>query len=296
MQVIPMKRKENEPMRNHTTWQIGGPVDLLLQPESTAELQQALQEAKALEKPYYIIGAGSNLLVPDEGLRATVIALGGSLCNWYVDGNTIVAEAGLPLPVLARKAARAGLSGLEFAAGIPGSVGGAVVMNAGAYQSQMSNVIESVLCCDTNGNLLELNNQSCRFAYRDSRFKKDSSLIILSVTFRLQPGDPMLIEKQMGHNTAARVDKQPTSYPNAGSVFKNPPGEAAGRLIERIGAKGWRQGDAMVSDKHANFIINVGTATCTDVLLLIARIKQAVYEEMGIALEEEILYLGHENL
>ncbi len=291
-----MKRKEHEPMRNYTTWRIGGPVDLMLQPESVEELQEALQEAKAIGKPYYIIGAGSNLLVSDEGLRATVIVLGGNLCKWAVSGNTITAEAGLPLPVLARKAARAGLSGLEFAAGIPGSVGGAVVMNAGAYQSQMSNIIEEVLCCDQDGNLLTLDNEACGFAYRNSRFKNDKSLIILSVTFRLQPGDAKQIEKQMGYNTAARIEKQPTSYPNAGSVFKNPPGEAAGRLIDQVGAKGWRQGDAMVSDKHANFIVNTGQAACADVLALIERIRKTVLQETGFALEEEILYLHDENL
>ena len=283
-------------MHNHTTWQIGGPVDLMLQPETIEELQDALLEAKTIGKPYYIIGAGSNLLVADEGLRATVISLGGNLCKWSVDGTAITAEAGLPLPVLARKAARAGLSGLEFAAGIPGSVGGAVVMNAGAYQSQMSNVIEQVLCCDQAGNLQVLDKEACGFAYRNSRFKEDKSLIILSVTFRLQPGDAAAIEKQMGHNTAARIEKQPTSYPNAGSVFKNPPGDAAGRLIDQIGAKGWKEGDAMVSDKHANFIVNTGTATCTDVLRLIERIKNAVYQATGISLEEEILYLCNENL
>lgn len=291
-----MKRKEQEPMHHHTTWRIGGPVDLMLQPETIEELQEALQEAKSIGKPYYIIGAGSNLLVADEGLHATVISLGGNLCNWSVSGTTITAEAGLPLPVLARKAARAGLSGLEFAAGIPGSVGGAVVMNAGAYQSQMSNIIQEVLCCDRDGNLILLDNAACRFAYRSSRFKQDPTFIILSVTFSLQPGDADAIEKQMGHYTAARIEKQPTSYPNAGSVFKNPPGDAAGRLIEQVGAKGWRQGEAMVSEKHANFIVNTGAATCKDVLQLIARIKQAVWQETGITLEEEILYLGDENL
>lgn len=294
--MIEMKRKEHEPMHNHTTWKIGGPVDLMLQPESVEELQLALLEAKSLGKPCYIIGAGSNLLIADEGLRATVISLGGNLCKWDVSGNKITAEAGLPLPVLARKAARAGLSGLEFAAGIPGSVGGAVVMNAGAYQSQMSNVIEAVQCCDFEGNLITLQNSECNFAYRNSRFKQDKSLIIVSVTFCLEPGDPEVIEKQMGHNTAARVEKQPTSYPNAGSVFQNPPGDAAGRLIESIGAKGWRQGDAMVSEKHANFIVNVGTATCTDVLTLIKRVKEKVLLDTGILLEEEILYLDNENL
>lgn len=291
-----MKRKENEPMHKHTTWQIGGPVDLLLQPETIEELQEALLEAKAIGKPYYVIGAGSNLLVADEGLRATVISLGGNLCKWNVEGNTITAEAGLPLPVLARKAARAGLSGLEFAAGIPGSVGGAVVMNAGAYQSQMSNVIEQVLCCDFDGNLFLLKNEECGFSYRNSRFKHDNSLIVLSVTFRLQAGETEAIEKQMGYNTAARIEKQPTSYPNAGSVFKNPAGDAAGRLIDQIGAKGWKTGDAMVSEKHANFIVNTGSATCSDVLQLIARIKNAVHAETGIILEEEILYLSNENL
>lgn len=291
-----MKRKEQEPMHHHTTWRIGGPVDLMLQPETIDELQEALKEAKAIGKPYYIIGAGSNLLVADEGLRATVISLGGNLCRWSVSGNRITAEAGLPLPVLARKAARAGLSGLEFAAGIPGSVGGAVVMNAGAYQSQMSNVIQEVLCCDKDGNLVLLDNAACGFSYRSSRFKQDRALIVLSVTIALQPGDAESIEKKMGHYTAMRIEKQPTSYPNAGSVFKNPPGDAAGRLIEQIGAKGWRQGDAMVSDKHANFIVNTGVATCHDVLQLIARIKQAVLQETGILLEEEILYLNDENL
>lgn len=287
-----MKRKEYELMRNHTTWKIGGPVDLLLQPETIAELQQALKEAKRAGKPYYIIGAGSNLLVADDGLRATIIALGGSLCGLTIDGTTVTAEAGLPLPVLARKAAKAGLSGLEFAAGIPGSVGGAVVMNAGAYQSQMSNIIEQVLCCDLDGNLMTLKKEDCGFAYRNSRFKQDKTLIVLSVTLRLQMGDVETIEKQMGHNAASRAAKQPTSYPNAGSVFQNPPGDAAGRLIEQVGAKGWKQGDAMVSEKHANFIVNIGAASCTDVLQLIVRIKQAVYEQTGILLEEEILYLG----
>ena len=291
-----MKRKEHEPMHNHTTWRIGGMVDLMLQPESIAEVQDALAEAHALGKPYYVIGAGSNLLVADEGLRAIVISLGGSLCNWSVSGDRITAEAGLPLPVLARKAARAGLSGLEFAAGIPGSVGGAVVMNAGAYQSQMSNIVEQVLCCDQAGNLVTLDNEACGFAYRTSRFKLDKSLIVLSVTLKLEPGDAEAIEKQMGLNTAARIEKQPTSYPNAGSVFKNPPGDAAGRLIEQIGAKGWRQGDAMVSDKHANFIVNMGMATCNDVLLLIERIKTTVLQETGVSLEEEILHLCNENL
>ena len=287
-----MKIRENEPMRNHTTWRIGGPADRLVQPESTEELQQAIQEAQKAGEPYYVIGGGSNLLVSDEGIAGTVIQLGGSLTGLQISENSIIAEAGVPLPFLARKAAEHGLSGLEFAAGIPGSVGGAVVMNAGAYQGQISNVIEQVICCDASGQLITLHAADCGFAYRNSRFKNNRELVIVSVKMNLQPGRKEDILEQMQKNTASRNAKQPVEYPNAGSIFKNPPGDAAGRLIELIGAKGWRQGDAKVSEKHSNFIVNIGSASCQDVLQLVDRVKQAVYQETGVFLEEEILFLG----
>ena len=287
-----MRIRENEPMRNHTTWRIGGPADRLVQPESTEELQQAIQEAQKAGEPYYVIGGGSNLLVSDEGIAGTVIQLGGSLTGLQIIENSIIAEAGVPLPFLARKAAEHGLSGLEFAAGIPGSVGGAVVMNAGAYQGQISNVIEQVICCDASGQLITLHAADCGFAYRNSRFKNNRELVIVSVKMNLQPGRKEDILEQMQKNTASRNAKQPVEYPNAGSIFKNPPGDAAGRLIELIGAKGWRQGDAKVSEKHSNFIVNIGSASCQDVLQLVDRVKQAVYQETGVLLEEEILFLG----
>ena len=287
-----MKIRENEPMRNHTTWRIGGPADRLVQPESTEELQQAIQEAQKAGEPYYVIGGGSNLLVSDEGIAGTVIQLGGSLTGLQISEASIIAEAGVPLPFLARKAAEHGLSGLEFAAGIPGSVGGAVVMNAGAYQGQISNVIEQVICCDASGQLITLHAADCGFAYRNSRFKNNRELVIVSVKMNLQPGRKEDIMEQMQKNTASRNEKQPVEYPNAGSIFKNPPGDAAGRLIELIGAKGWRQGDAKVSEKHSNFIVNIGSASCQDVLQLVDRVKQAVYQETGVLLEEEILFLG----
>lgn len=293
--MISMKIKEHEPMRNHTTWRIGGPADRLVQPESVEELQQALREARASGQPYYVVGGGSNLLVADEGLAGTVIRLGGSLTGLQITDEYIIAEAGVPLPFLARKAAEHGLSGLEFAAGIPGSVGGAVVMNAGAYQGQISNLICQVTCCDGSGQLITLDAAACDFSYRNSRFKHDRDLIIVSVKMKLTAGKKEEILEQMQKNTASRNTKQPVEYPNAGSIFKNPAGDAAGRLIELVGAKGWRQGDAMVSDKHSNFIVNVGTATCEDVLLLVNRVKQAVYAETGVLLEEEILLLGREN-
>ena len=284
-----MKIKEQELMRNHTTWRIGGPADRLVQPESAEELQEAIQKAKADGMPWYVIGGG------DEGITGTVIQLGGSLTGLQITDNYIVAEAGVPLPFLARKAAEHGLSGLEFAAGIPGSVGGAVVMNAGAYQGQVSNVIRQVTCCDSSGQFITLDNEECLFSYRNSRFKHDKDLVIVSVKMELVPGEKEEILEQMKKNTESRNAKQPVEYPNAGSIFKNPAGDAAGRLIELIGAKGWRQGDAMVSEKHSNFIVNLGAATCEDVLRLIERVKQAVYNETGVLLEEEILLLGREK-
>lgn len=291
-----MKLKENEPMRNHTTWRIGGPVELLVQPESTEELRQALQEAQARQKPFYVIGSGSNLLVADDGLVGTVIKLGGSLRGLQITGQTIVAEAGVPLPFLARKAAEHNLSGLEFAAGIPGTIGGAVVMNAGAYQSRMSDIVTEVTCCDAEGRLLTLSTAQCGFSYRNSRFKQQKDLVVVSVQLELKAGKKEEILAQMQKNTTARNAKQPVEYPSAGSIFKNPPQDAAGRLVELVGAKGWRQGDAMVSEKHSNFIINTGAATCEDVLQLVKKVKQAVLDKTGVLLEEEILLLGRENL
>ncbi|MBQ5683544.1 MAG: UDP-N-acetylmuramate dehydrogenase, partial [Peptococcaceae bacterium] len=211
-----MRIRENEPMRNHTTWRIGGPADRLVQPESTEELQQAIQEAQKAGEPYYVIGGGSNLLVSDEGIAGTVIQLGGSLTGLQISETSIIAEAGVPLPFLARKAAEHGLSGLEFAAGIPGSVGGAVVMNAGAYQGQISNVIEQVICCDASGQLITLHAADCGFAYRNSRFKNNRELVIVSVKMNLQPGRKEDILEQMQKNTASRNAKQPVEYPNAG--------------------------------------------------------------------------------
>lgn len=287
-----MKIKKNEPMRNHTTWRIGGPVDVFIQPESVQELQQILQQTSQMKQPVYIVGGGSNLLVADEGLPGTVIKLGGKLCGLQINNQSVVAEAGVPLPFLARKVAEHGLSGLEFAAGIPGTIGGAVVMNAGAYHSQISNVIEQVVCCDHTGQLIVLEAAECEFAYRNSRFKKDHALTIVSVKMQLTTGKKEEILGQMQKNTTLRNEKQPVEYPSAGSIFKNPVGDAAGRLVELVGAKGWKEGGAMVSEKHSNFIINTGSATCQDVLQLVKRVKQAVLEETGVLLEEEILYLG----
>ena len=295
--MISMKIKQQEPMWKHTTWKIGGPADQWMQPESIEELQEALQLAQKEHLPWYVIGGGSNLLVSDDGIRGIVIQLGGSLAHWEIRNTCIYTEAGVPLPLLSRKAAENALSGLEFAAGIPGTVGGAIVMNAGAYQDQISNLVESVTYCDGNGNLHILSTEECEFAYRNSIFKRQKDKIIVSAVLRLQSGKRREdVFAQMKKNNMQRKEKQPVEYPSAGSIFKNPPGDTAGRLIECSGGKGLQHGGAMVSEKHGNFIVNTGTATCEDVLHLVDLVKQNVLEKTGILLEEEILLLGKENL
>ncbi len=291
-----MRVRQNEPMRNYTTWQIGGPAELFLEPESVEELERALRALCARGVEVHVVGGGSNLLVSDAGIAGAVIHLGGSLCGLEIKEDTVVAEAGVPLPFLAAKAAEAGLSGLEFAAGIPGTVGGAVVMNAGAYQSQMSDVVRSVRCCARDGTALRwLPAEACGFRYRGSRFRREDAPVVAAAEFALRAGDKKEILARMQANSAARRAKQPLGLPSAGSVFQNPPGDAAGRLIEAAGAKGWREGGAAVSEKHANFIVNLGGATCGDVLRLIRRIKEAVLAQSGVLLEEEIRFLGREK-
>lgn len=280
-----------EPMKKHTTWHIGGPAELFLQPESKEEAVEAIRTAARSGKPYYVIGLGSNLLVSDEGLKGTVIQLGGKLNHVLIEGNVIQADAGTPLPALAFKAGEAGLAGLAFAAGIPGSLGGALVMNAGAYGGQISDVVRKVECLNPAGEPTTLSAEECGFAYRTSRFKQEPGWVILSVTMELASGNAEELLATMQRNNASRKEKQPLEYPCAGSIFQNPPGDAAGRLVELIGAKGWREGDAQVSEKHANFIVNLGNATCKDVLTLVARVKEAVKAETGIELHEEILLL-----
>lgn len=280
-----------EPMKKHTTWHIGGPAELFLQPESKEEAVEAIRTAARSGKPYYVIGLGSNLLVSDEGLKGTVIQLGGKLNHVLIEGNVIQADAGTPLPALAFKAGEAGLAGLAFAAGIPGSLGGALVMNAGAYGGQISDVVRKVECLNPAGEPVTLSAEECGFAYRTSRFKQEPGWVILSVTMELASGNAEELLATMQRNNASRKEKQPLEYPCAGSIFQNPPGDAAGRLVELIGAKGWREGDAQVSEKHANFIVNLGNATCKDVLTLVARVKEAVKAETGIELHEEILLL-----
>lgn len=283
--------KISEPMSRHTTWQVGGPADLFFTPKDWADLEKALNYANSLKIPITIIGGGSNLLIKDSGLRGLVIATGG-LKNLEINGEDIRAEGGVKLPYLAAQAAGKGLTGLEFAAGIPGTVGGAIVMNAGAHGYSMQNIITSVVVMDYQGRLSCFSNEDLAFTYRKSHKLMNHNYIVIETNLKLSRSDSTEIKRKTTDNLAFRQAKQPWEYPNAGSVFKNPPGDSAGRLIEAIGAKGWQIGGAQVSEKHANFIVNLGGASSDDFLTLIKKIQINVYEKFQINLEPEIKIMG----
>ena len=286
-----MDLRENEPMARHTSFQIGGPARLLVRPRSEQELRQALTAAKACGVPCLVIGNGSNLLVPDEGVEALVIRLGGGLdtVNIGADG-TITAGSGALLSAVAVRAQQAGLTGLEFAFGIPGSIGGAVYMNAGAYGGQISDVVESVSCLTRDGQTQTWTAAQADFAYRHSAFQSDSQ-VITAVRLHLMPGAPEEIRRRMEQIAASRKASQPLELPSAGSAFKRPAGGYAAALIDQAGLKGTRVGGACVSEKHAGFIVNTGGASCRDVLQLMELVRARVQARTGIELEPEIRLL-----
>ncbi len=281
----------NEPLCRHTTFRIGGPCAAMVLPKTIEQAAAVLAYARQNQVPFCVLGSGSNVLAADEGYDGLIIKLGGQLKQLTIAGQTLRAEAGLPLPVLAHQAAAAGLAGLAFAAGIPGTVGGAVVMNAGAHGGQMSDIIQSVTFCDEEGQIVTIPAKQAGFVYRSSAFKNRAQWTVLAVDCQLKTGNAQEILAQMAAYQQERLHKQPQGLPSAGSVFKNPPGDAAGRLIEAIGAKGWRVGDAQVSEVHSNFIVNLGQATCADVLALAAQIQEAVWQQFGLKLEREIVVL-----
>ncbi len=281
----------DEPMKNHTTFKIGGPADIFLMPKTEEQIANVLKIAKENSYPIFILGNGSNLLVGDKGIRGAVLCLYKNLNRLEVSGDEIYAGAGVLLSAASAMAANSGLSGLEFASGIPGTIGGAVYMNAGAYGPEMKDVIVSVRCMDSDGNIMELKNEECEFGYRHTRFT-DSNMVILGCTMRLQHGDVDEIRAKILDLTKRRVTKQPVEKPSAGSIFKRPEGYFAGTLIEEAGLKGKKCGSAEVSEKHAGFIINSGDATAKDVLELIEFVKKTVYDKNGVMLEPEVKLVG----
>ncbi len=283
--------KLNEPMKNHTTFRIGGPADCYVTPGTVEELGQVLSSCQAAKVPVFIMGNGSNILVSDEGMEGVVIQLSGRLNHCSVDGNVIKAQSGVLLSKLGALARQESLTGFEFAAGIPGTLGGAVVMNAGAYGGEMKDVITAVQVMDQKGNLLEIPGADMEFSYRHSIVAK-KNYIVIGATITLQPGDEAAITARMEELAIARKTKQPLEYPSAGSTFKRPEGYFAGKLIQDADLRGYRVGDAQVSEKHCGFVINRGNATAKDVQRLILDVQEKVKNQFGVELEPEICQVG----
>ena len=278
----------NEPMRRHTTFAIGGPADLFVQPKTRRELAETLRVFRERGVRFLLLGNGSNMLVADAGIRGAVVCTSELDDVRVNDDGTLVAEAGALLGRVARRAQRAGLTGVEFAGGIPGSLGGAVFMNAGAYDGQMAGVVEKTEYLDENGALHTLTGDEHGFGYRRSVFRNHPDWTVVRSTLRLQPGDPAAILDYMNDLAQRRREKQPLNFPSAGSTFKRPEGHFAGKLIEDAGLKGASVGGAQVSEKHAGFLINRGGATCDDMLRLIELVQQRVKEKFGVQLECEV--------
>jgi UDP-N-acetylmuramate dehydrogenase len=279
----------DERMSAHTLYRIGGPAGLFVTASSTAVLQRAVAFAREHGLPLAVIGHGSNLLVPDDGVRGLVVRV--EIKTARVDGTALVAGAGLPLAQAARLALEHALTGLEFTVGIPGTVGGAVVMNAGCHGAEIGALVEQVELVASDGSMRTVARGACAFGYRTSAVPSLGAAVA-AATLRLAPGDPAEIEQRMGEFRAWRAEAQPHGRPNAGSVFKNPPGEAAGRLIDQAGCKGLRVGGAEVSTVHANFIVNRDRATYADVKALIETVRERVEATFGVALELELVDLG----
>lgn len=282
-----------EPMTKHTSFHIGGPAELMAQPQSEAELQSLLLKAAEAAVPVTLVGNGSNLLVRDKGIRGLVIKLGSMLRDINVSGNVLTFGSGVSLAQASKKAAELGLSGMEFAVGIPGSIGGAVYMNAGAYDGEMAKVVKSVRVMDAAGEVSELSAGELDFGYRHSALQ-GSGKIVTSVTVELAAGDKQAIAEKMADFSNRRITKQPLELPSAGSMFKRPPGYFAGTLIDQTGLKGYTVGGAQVSTKHAGFVVNIGGATAADVLQLISDVQAKVFAAHGVKLEPEVLVLGEE--
>lgn len=280
-----------EPMAGHTTFRIGGPADCLLEVENEEQLKKLCRYLGMTGVPFFVLGNGSNLLVNDTGYRGIILEIGQKMSSIIVEGNRIVAKAGATIAQVARAALEHALTGLEFAAGIPGTVGGGVVMNAGAYGGELCQVLASVTALEPDGTRRVFPAAECHFGYRKSRFS-DGRRLILEAAFALEPGDEHTIKARMEDLAARRREKQPLEYPSAGSTFKRPQGYFAAALIEDCGLKGASVGGAQVSEKHAGFVINRGGATAEDILRLMDHVRETVQRQTGVTLEPEVKLLG----
>lgn len=282
---------ENEPMSRHTTFRTGGPASLFIRPDNKDQLVEVMALIKKLGTEFFVLGNGSNLLVSDKGFDGVVISL-SKMNDIHLEGdNDIYAEAGAMNSQIAAFARDNGLKNFEFAAGIPGTIGGAMIMNAGAYGGEMKLVTRSVTVLSPEGEIMVLDNASMEFGYRSSAIK-GRGYIVISVLLSLEKGDKETITKNMQELAAKRREKQPLEFPSAGSTFKRPEGYFAGKLIEDAGLRGFSVGDAAVSEKHCGFVINKGNATSAEVYELICEVKKRVYENSGVTLEPEVIMLG----
>lgn len=281
----------DEPMSKHTSFRIGGPADLFVTPDDIDELRDVVAACRAAGVPHFVLGCGSDLLVADEGYRGVIVSCTKGLVNVAIDGETMACQAGVPLREASEMACELGLSGLEFACGIPGSVGGACFMNAGAYGGCVADVLESVRCLMPDGTQQSLPVEELALGYRASRVR-DEGLVVLSATFRLHEGDQDDIRARMDDFTQRRRKKQPLELPSAGSTFKRPEGHFAGKLISDAGLKGYAHGGASVSTKHAGFVVNNGGATAADVHAVIRHVQDEVERQFGVRLEPELRFLG----
>ena len=285
------KIRRDEPMKTHTTFRVGGPADYFVMPETAEEVQRVTELCRTEEVPCYVIGNGSNLLVSDDGYRGVILQIYRSMSGISVQGNIIRAQAGALLSAIAAKACENSLTGFEFAAGIPGTIGGASVMNAGAYGGEMKDVLKSVTVLDSAGQIRRIDRENLEMGYRTSIISREG-YITLEAEIELSAGNPEEIKARMDDLRTRRVTKQPLEYPSAGSTFKRPEGYFAGKLIQDAGLAGFQVGGAKVSEKHCGFVINTGNATAADIYSLMRQVSAKVEEKFGVALEPEVKRLG----
>lgn len=283
----------NEPMKNHISFKVGGPADFLLKPKTEDEIKRLIEFLKNENIPYIVIGNGSNLLVKDGGIRGVVIKIADNFNKFEIEDTKVIAQSGALLSFMGKAILNKSLTGFEFAAGIPGTLGGAIAMNAGAYGGEMKDIVKSVRLMDSKGNIIELSNKEMEFEYRRSLISK-SDYIVLSAIMELKEGNFDEIKGYMKELTKSRVTKQPLNLPSAGSTFKRPEGHFAAKLIEDSGLKGLTLGGARVSEKHSGFVVNIGDAKAKDIVELINVVKSTVYSKFGVMLEEEVKILGDE--
>lgn len=284
-----MRGVRGEPLAPHTSFRIGGPADVFLSVRTSADLLDAVTSAQEMGLPIFLLGGGTNLLVADKGIRAVVIE--NKVSDVTVDATRLIATSGTPMAHVAAVAARAGVAGLEYAATIPGTVGGAVHGNSGAFGTNTGDVLEEVVLSDYRGSVRTVSPANLEYRYRHSALQ-GAPLVVLQATFRGQPSERHTVVQRIKEMANERLAKQPLDQPNTGSIFKNPPKDFAGRLVEAAGLKGLRVGGAVVSEKHGNFIVNTGSATAADVRALIAEVQRRVHESFGVMLEPEVEFVG----